>query len=68
MGDGVARGIVEGDPQIEALTRRRGPLGFGDFLAQARRQPVAAPDDCEAGPVFDEAVKLGLEILPQQRH
>ena len=62
MGDGVARGIVEGDPQIEALTRCRAALGFGDFLAQACRAAGRGADDCEADTVVDEAVQLGLEI------
>ena len=66
--DRVARGIVEGDPQVETVSERRRRFGFGNRVAQAFGQPVTAANDRKTHAALDQVPKLGSEILPQQRH
>ena len=57
--DGLARGVVERDPEPELLSRGGGGFGGGDVVDELRRQSIAASDDGEPDVVFDQPFDLG---------
>jgi len=67
VGDGVARRIVDCDPQMETRAGGRAPLASAMAL-RAVGQAVAAADYCEPHIVVEEARELGLQIAAQQAH
>ena len=66
--DGVARGVVDREPQLELRAGRGGLLGLFDRFDQWAGEPVAASDHAKGDAVFDAARSLGAQVSGEEPH
>ena len=66
--DGVAAGIVERNPQAEAMPARRRLFRLSDGPLQRGAQAIAAADDFQPDAVLHAAVRLFFEVVREQAH
>src|SRR5580700_1100401 len=61
--DGFARGIVNGEAQMEARAAGGGGFGIGDELAKGARQTIAAADDAEADRLLEAVLGFKEQVF-----
>jgi hypothetical protein len=66
--DGVARGVVDGDAQVQALAAGGGALGLGDGGDHLGGQAIAAADHAQAHAVLHAAGGLLAQVGVKEVH
>ena len=66
--DRGARGVVDGEPQVQPRAVDREALGVLDRAHEIPAQPIAPADDAQANAVVEAARRLADEIALQEAH